>query len=154
MNCRKGYAMASFPWTRALGAIFFFVQVACVSALAACGVDTVVVRGRVEHVPANAKVHVQLVYAKNQGGDSAETTLPEGGEFNIPIESLTQSRRPVINQLFEKCERKPQAVIITLMGGEPLREYDRVALDFVKDFKISDSSSYALRSEVVLNGVP
>jgi hypothetical protein len=145
--------VASFRCTtRALAAIFLLITILWAAARAECPVDTVVVRGRIEHAPANAKISVQLVYAKNQGGDSAEATLPEDGQFNIPVEFLTQSRRPLINELFEKCERKPRSVIVTLMSGDPPREYDRVALDFAKDFRISDPSSYTLRSEVVLNG--
>lgn len=145
--------MASFPCTTgAFVAVFFLVPIASIPAQANCPVDTVIVRGRVEHVPANPKIHVQLVYPNGRGGDLAEATLQEDGEFDVPIEFLTQSRRPVINQLFEKCERKPRSVIVTLMAGDPPREYDRVSLDFAKDFRISDSSSYALRSEVLLNG--
>lgn len=41
---------------------------------------------------------VQLVYAKDMAGESGEVTI-ENGTFSIPIEFLTQSRRPVVNGL-------------------------------------------------------
>jgi hypothetical protein len=122
----------------------------CNLARAECRVDTVIVRGRVEHAPPKAKVRVELVYAKEQVGDSGEATL-ESETFSVPIEFLTQSRRPVLmGSLREKCDRKPKTVVITLVEYE--QELDRVSLDFAKDFRMADPTAYTLRSEVVLNG--
>ena|SRR5437016_5292507 len=115
---------------------------------AACSVDVVIVKGRVDHPSGNATVRVQLVYAKNMVGESGEVTI-ENGAFSIPIEFLTQSRRPVVNGLMEKCSRRPKTVIVKLVEGD--HEYDNVSLDFAKDFKMADSSAYTLRSELVLN---
>ncbi len=107
-------------------------------------------KGRVEHAPPKAKVRVELVYAKEQVGDSGEATL-ENETFSIPIEFLTQSRRPVLmGSLREKCDRKPKTVVITLVEDD--QELDRVSLDFAKDFRMADPTAYALRSEAVLNG--
>jgi hypothetical protein len=122
----------------------------CTLARGECSVDTVIVNGRVEHAPPNAKVRVELVYAKQQVGDSGEATL-EHETFSIPIEFLTQSRRPVLmGSLREKCDRKPKAVVITLREDD--QELDRVSLDFARDFRMADPTAYALRSEAVLNG--
>jgi hypothetical protein len=114
----------------------------------ACAVDVVIVKGRVDDPPGNATVRVQLVYARDVAGESGEASI-ENGTFNIPIEFLTQSRRPVINGLLEKCNRRPKTVIVKLLEGD--HEYDTVSLDFAKDFKMADSSAYTLRSELVLN---
>ncbi len=73
----------------------------------------------------------------------------ENGTFSIPIEFLTQSRRPVVNGLLEKCNRRPKTVIVKLVVDD--QESDSVSLDFAKDFKMADSSAYTLRSELVLN---
>jgi hypothetical protein len=43
-------------------------------------------------------------------------------------------------------------VIVTLVERDQDHEYDRVTLDFAKDFKMAGPSTYTLRSEVVLNG--
>jgi hypothetical protein len=56
--------------------------------------------------------------------------------------------------LREKCDRKPETVVITLVGGDPSQEYDRVSLALRKDFKMADPTAYTLRSEIVLNGSP
>jgi len=132
---------------RALISIASVALVSCAIAHARCPVDVVMVRGRVDHAPGNAKVRVQLVFAKDVA-ESGEVTV-EDGAFSIPIEFLTQSRRPVVNGILEKCDRRPKIVTVTLMEGD--REYDSVSLDFAKDFRMADSSSYALRSELVLN---
>jgi hypothetical protein len=84
-------------------------------------------------------------------GESGEVTI-ENGRFSIPIEFLTQSRRPVVNGILEKCNRRPKTVIVTLVESDGDREYDRVSLDFAKDFKMVDSSAYALQSDLVLSG--
>ena len=121
-------------------------------AYALCGTDVVIVTGRVHHPPSQASVRVQLVYAKPQHQESVETTL-EAERFTIQVPFFTQSRAPLLNgSLFEKCDRKPKAVVVTLLGGDQSQEYDRVALDLMKDFKMSDPSAYTLRSEVVLSG--
>ncbi len=117
-----------------------------------CAIDVVVVKGRVEHAPRGATVHVELLYPHNAGSDSGETTL-EGAEFTLPVDFLTQSRRPVlIGEWRQKCDRKPETVVVTLMGGDPIQEYDRVSLQLSSDFKRTDPSSYALKSEIVLKG--
>lgn len=116
-----------------------------------CSVDVVLVRGRVDHSPSHANVRVQLVYPKDMAGESGEVTV-ENGRFSIPIEFLTQSRRPVVDGILEKCSRRPQTVIVTLVGSDGDHVYDRVSLDFAKDFKMTDSSAYSLRSELVLHG--
>jgi len=121
--------------------------IACTFA-AACSVDVVIVKGRVDDAPSNATVRVQLIYAKDVAGESGEVTI-ENGTFSIPIEFLTQSRRPVVNGLLEKCSRRPKTVTVKLVEGD--HEYDSVSLDFAKDFKMADSSAYSLRSELVLN---
>jgi hypothetical protein len=115
----------------------------------ACSVYQVMVRGRVDHASSNAKVRVQLVYSRDMPGELGEVTV-ENGTFSIPILFLTQSRRPVLSNLREKCDRKPKTVVITLVESD--QEYDRVSLDFAKDFKMADPSAYTLRSELVLNG--
>ncbi len=123
--------------------------IACAIGLAECPVDTVIVKGRVEHTPRDAKVRVQLIYAKDVAGESGEVSV-ENGTFSIPIEFLTLSKRPLIHNLPEKCERKPRTVNIMLIGDG--QEYEPVSLDFVKDFKSVDASAYAQRTEVVLEG--
>jgi len=116
---------------------------------ASCSVDVVIVNGRVEHAPRNASVRVQLVYPKQKKGELGETTL-EGGSFRIQIPFLTQSRRPVLINLPEKCDRKPETVVVTLVEAD--QEYDHVSLDLARDFKLADPSAYAPRSEIVLHG--
>lgn len=124
--------------------------VLCNLAHGECPVDTVTVKSRVEHAPPKAKVRVELVYAKERVGDSAEATL-ENETFSISIDFLTQSRRPALmGSLREKCDRKPKTVLVTLVEGD--QKLDGVALDFATDFRIADPTAYTLRSEVVLNG--
>jgi hypothetical protein len=113
-----------------------------------CPVGDVMVRGRVEHASRNAKVRVQLVYSGDIPGESGDVTI-EDGRFSVPVEFLTQSRRPVVNGMLGKCGRRPKTVIVTL--GDQDHEFDRVTLDFAKDFKMAGPSTYTLRSEVVLN---
>ena len=113
----------------------------------------VIVKGRVEHAPPSAIVRVQLVYAKQQFGESGEVTV-ENGKFILQIPFLTQSRAPVlVGSLGEKCDRKPTAVIVKLMNGDHSQEFDGVSLDFKKDFKMEDPSAFAARSEIVLNPI-
>src|SRR5258708_3303685 len=94
-----------------------------------CSVDDVVVRGRVDHAPRNAKVRVQLVYARDTPGELGDVTI-ESGMFSIPVEFLTESRRPVFNGVLEKCSRRPKIVIVTLVERDQDHEYARVTLDF------------------------
>jgi len=70
----------------------------------------------------------------------------------MAIQFLTQSRRPIINGAFEKCDKKPKVVIVTLIESGSQHETDRVSLEFAKDFVKADPSAYRLRSELVLNG--
>jgi hypothetical protein len=88
----------------------------CLPARAECLSKTLLVKGRVEHAPAGATVHVELVYPKKLGGDTGETTLDEG-RFRIPVQFLTQSHRPGLNGLFEKCDRKPSSIRVSLVRG-------------------------------------
>jgi hypothetical protein len=119
---------------------------------ASCGVDVVIVNGRVEHAPRNATVRVQLIYPKQKDGESGEVTV-EGGTFRIPIWFITQSRAPLLNgSLGEKCDRRPRTVVVSLVQGD--QEYDHVSLDLTQDFKLVDPSAYAPRSELVLHGPP
>jgi len=131
--------------------IFSVGLIACTFAQAVCSVDVVVVRGRVDHAPDKSKVHVQLLYPKGMAGESGDVAI-ENGTFSIPIEFLTQSRRPVVNGMLEKCNRRPSAVIVTLVENDGGREYDRIVLNFSKDFRLADPTAYALRSELVLKG--
>ena len=123
----------------------------CAFAHAGCQVDVVKVKGRIDQMPRHARVRVQLVYPKGQLGESGEVMV-EDGTFSIPIEFLTQSRRPVVNGLFEKCDRKPTGVVVTLVENGRDQEDDRVSLDLARDFKKADPSAYDLRSEIVLKG--
>src|SRR5664279_2372842 len=89
-------------------------EVLCLSligtiAIAECPVHTLVVKGRVDHVPGDATVRVQLIYAKDAPGESAEASV-ENDMFTVPVEFLTQSKRPLLRNLAEKCDRKPLIV--------------------------------------------
>jgi hypothetical protein len=139
-----------FSAARMSAVVMCISLILCTLARGECSVDTVIVKGRVEHAPPKAKVRVELVYAKEQVGDSGEATL-ENETFSIPIEFMTQSRRPVLmGSLREKCDRKPKTVTITLVEDD--QELDRVSLEFARDFRMADPTAYTLRSEVVLNG--
>jgi hypothetical protein len=141
-----------FEAAKTFRSILSIALIACTFAYAMCSVDVVMVRGRVDHAPDNAMVRVQLVYARDVGADSGDVTV-ENGRFSIPIEFLTQSRRPVVNEFMEKCNRRPKTVIVTLVDSAQNHEYDRISLDFAKDFKMADSSTYyILRSELILDG--
>ena len=94
---------------------------------------------------------MQLIYPKTKKGELGETTL-EGGSFHIQIPFLTQSRRAVLTNLPEKCDRKPETVVVTLVEAD--QQYDHVSLDLARDFKLADPSAYAPRSEIVLHGPP
>ena len=141
-----------FGAAKILAVILSLGLITCTLAHAVCPVNVVIVKGRVEHAPSNARVRVQLVYPKKQGGDSGEATV-ENGRFSVPIEFLTQSRRPLlVGSLREKCDRRPETAVVTLVGSDLSREYDRVSLDLKTDFKLADPTAYTLRSEIVLNG--
>lgn len=151
---RKGRARMGHPLFRvgrALASISIVVLISCAFAHAGCSVDVVMVRGRVDHPPSDARVRVQLLYSGDVAGESGEATV-EDGRFSIPIDFLTQSRRPVVNGILEKCGRRPRTVIVTLVGSDQGHEYDRVSLDFAKDFRMADPTAYALRAELVLDG--
>ena len=123
-----------------------------------CPVDVVIVSGRIEDAPRKGIIRVQLVYPKQKQkmGKSGEVTV-EGGSFRIQIPFLTQSRAPVlIGTLLEKCDRKPETVVVTLVEAdqEGEREYDRVSLDLARNFKMANPSAYTLRSAILLHGPP
>jgi len=128
------------------------VLIACSFTHAVCSVAVVTVRGRADHAPDNAIVRVQLVYPGDAVEDSGDVTVANG-RFSVPIDFLTQSRKPIVNGFGEKCNRKPKTVIVTLVEAGQNHEYDRVCLDFAKDFKMADLSPYyTLKSELVLDG--
>jgi hypothetical protein len=121
----------------------------CVFAWAQCPVDTVIIKGRVvENANAHSKVRVQLVFPKEQLGESGAVTV-EDGAFQIPIEFMT-TQSSIFTNRPKKCGRKPKTVVITLLEND--QEFDHVSLDFAKSFQMADASAYTLRSEVVLNG--
>ena len=142
---------------KALGILSICTIFSCAFSHARCSVDVVIVNGRVEHAPRKGIVRVQLVYPKQKQemGESGDVTV-EGGSFRIQIPFLTQSRAPGLLGVREKCDRKPETVVVTLVEADQERdhEYDRVSLDLAKDFKMADPSAYALRSEIVLHGPP
>jgi hypothetical protein len=127
---------------------FFFVTPMTIAFVhAQCPVNTVMVRGRVDNPPANAKVQVHLLYSKQQPGESAEATL-EGDSFRIPVEFLTQSSKPLLANLHAKCDRKPKTVVVTLLSGD--QQSAQVSLDLLKDFDHLDASAYTTRQEIIL----
>ena len=119
--------------------------------LCACSFDTIIVNGQVEHAPRKGIVKVQLIYSKDKIGESGDVTV-EDGSFRIPILFFTQSRAPFLNGSIppEKCARKPKTIVVSLIAND--QEYDRVSLDMAKDFKKIEPSTYALRSEILLQG--
>ena len=122
----------------------------CLVAYAQCPVDTVIVKGRVEHPIAqnDYRVRVELVYPKHKPGESGEVTV-EDANFKIPVEFVTE-QSSLFTNLPKRCGRKPQTVVITLLSGD--QKSDEVFLDFARNFKMVDPSAYSLRSELVLNG--
>jgi hypothetical protein len=150
------------------GALKILAQCACIALIAStlahaqCPVDSVVIKGRVEHLPLNASVQVQLLYApdphagkrrndlsESQRGESAEAIL-DGATFSVPVEFVTNNRRPLMS-FGSRCDRKPQTVVVTLKGNaasnENAREYDSVSLEFPDDFKIDDGRVDAKTAE-------
>ena len=138
-----------FGASRALAGVLCVGLIGCSIAYAECPVDTVILKGRVEHATGGAKVRVLLVYRKAVTGESGEASV-EDGTFRIPIEFLTLSKRPLLRNLPEKCDRKPRTINVTLIEGD--QESESLSLDLVRDFKLADPSAYALRSELVLEG--
>lgn len=130
---------------RLLGAIFIL----CLVAHAQCPVNTVIIKGRVEHSNAqnDYRVRVQLVYPKHKPGEAGEVTV-EDAKFQIPIEFVT-AQSSLFTNLPTRCGRKPETVVITLLRGD--QKVDEVFLGFAKNFRMADTSAYALRSELVLN---
>lgn len=142
---------------------------ACPLLSAQCPVNSIVIKGRVEHMPRNASVRVLLLYPPDphqkyptgtgmennqRPGESAEAIL-DGDAFTIPVEFLTNDSRTEMT-FKSKCNRKPQTVVITLKqnnsSGSSNDVYDSVSLDFPREFKSDDSRHYTLRSDLVLNG--
>lgn len=118
---------------------------------AVCGFAVIVMKGRAEHPPRNSRVRVRLMYPKPQPGESGEITV-EQGPFTIQIPRLTESGAPVLmGSRLEKCDRKRETVVVTLLQGDQNQEYDRVSLDLTKDFKMAEPSAYTLPTEIVLN---
>jgi hypothetical protein len=122
----------------------------CLVVHAQCPVNTVIVKGRVEHPIAqnDYRVRVQLVYPKHKPGESGEVTV-EDAKFRIPVEFVTE-QSSLFSNLPKRCGRKPQTVVITLLSGD--QKSDEVSLDFARNFRMVDASAYSLRSEPVLNG--
>jgi len=124
------------------------------AALAQCPILNVMVKGEVQSPPRGSVVRVQLVYSKrskSENGESGEVIL-EGESFRIRIPFLTQSSAPVLGIGVFRCNLRPKTVVVTLLAGD--HEYDRVSLDWAKDFKMADPTAYALRSGLVLHGTP
>ena len=131
---------------RVLGAIFSL----CLVGHSQCAVDTIIVKGRVEHPVAqnDYRVRVQLVYPKHKPGEAGEVTV-EDAKFQIPVEFVT-AQSSMFTNLPKRCGRKPQTVVITLLSGD--QKIDEVSLDFPRDFRMVDASAYTLRSGLVLGG--
>jgi len=146
-----------FGISKTLAGILFlsiYAFVGSTESFAQCPVLNVMVKGEVQGRPRGGVVRVQLVYSKHskdENGESGEVRL-EGELFRIRIPFLTQSRTPVLGLGSFKCNLRPKTVVVTLLADD--REYDRVSLDWAKDFKMADPSAYDLRSELVLHGTP
>jgi len=118
--------------------------------LAVCPMHLVIVKGNVEHAGRNAIVRVQLLYPKQQGGDSSDETV-EDGPFTLQVPFYTQSHHPVlVGSLAEKCNREPESVVISLLRGD--QEYDRVSLKIKEDFTRPYESAYVSKTKIVLRG--
>jgi hypothetical protein len=117
------------------------------AAHAQCPVNTVLIKGHVENPAPDSRVRVQLMYPKQQSGESAEATLDDES-FRLPVEFLTQSTRPILRNVRPKCDRKPSAVVITLLTGN--NEKNQITLAFPRDFTRSDASAYTPQSEILL----
>lgn len=158
----------TFTRVRTLALISVVCLTACLLSYAQCPVNSIAIKGRVEHPPRNASVRVVLVYppdrhAKNsptgienkeRPGESAEAILA-GDAFTIPVEFLTNDSRTEMT-FKSRCTRQPQTIVVTLKGKDTSgsnegEAYDRVTLDFPRQFKSDDSRHYTLRSDLVLN---
>jgi len=97
-----------------LGAIFSL----CLVSHAQCPVDSIIVKGHVEHPIAqnDYRVRVQLVYPKHKPGEAGEVTV-EDAKFQIPVEFVT-AQSSLFTNLPKRCGRKPQTVVITLLSGD------------------------------------
>ncbi len=135
-----------------------------------CPVNSIVIKGHLEHPPRQPSVRVQLFYptdprkngklgtVSNDAGQPGESTeaILDGNSFTIPVEFVTSDRRTEMN-FNPRCNHKPQSVVVTLKtdsGTNDDDQLDRVTLDFPRDFQSDDSRHYTLRSELVLNGQP
>jgi hypothetical protein len=122
--------------------------------LAQRGILNVMVKGQVQRPPRGGVVRVQLVYlkhSKEQNGESGEVTL-DGESFRIQIPFLMQSSAPVLRFVRPKCDLTPKTVVVTLLAGD--HEYDRISLDWAKDFEMTDPTAYTLRTPLMLHGEP
>ncbi len=139
---------------RALLVIFATCAMLCSPLYARCSPNTVIVKGHIRNAPRGAKVRVVLLYTE-QAGESGDV-IPIGAGFTLQIPFLTESRPPLLVGSFrQKCDRKPKTVLVTLLVKDPSgddQEYDRVSLDFSKDFTQADASAYSSRAEVTLDG--
>src|SRR5581483_3068426 len=99
---------------RVVAAIFLLCRIAH----AQCPVDRVIIKGRVEHPRAqnDYRVRVQLVYPKHKPGEAGEVTV-EDAKFQIPVEFVT-AQSSLFANLPKRCGRKPETVVITLLGGD------------------------------------
>lgn len=127
------------------------IPISLTLAYAQCPVHRVVVRGHVASPAPKSTIHVQLVYSDKKPGEAADL-IPVGDSFRIPIEFLTQSSRPLLENLPARCGRRPQSVVVSLLAGDQKR--DSVLLRFPADFDQTDPSDYLARSEVVLKDSP
>jgi hypothetical protein len=154
---------------RAFAAPCLFAAIALSAAHAQCPVNSIVIKGHVEHLPRHATVKVELFYLpdphaprkRNQPddsilrGESAEAIL-DGAAFSVPVEFVSNNRRPMMS-FGSRCDRKPESVVVTLLtsahAGDAAQELDRVSLDFPHDFKSDDQQHFTL-TDLVLNGQP
>jgi hypothetical protein len=156
MICAKRREMASGIFKALVNGILFLSMYSFVASplLAQCGILNVMVKGQVQRPPRGGVVRVQLVYlkhSKEQNGESGEVTL-DGESFRIQIPFLTQSSSLMLGFGKSKCDLKPKTVVVTLLAGD--HEYDRVSLDWAKDFEMTDPTAYALRAPLSLHGEP
>lgn len=157
----------TFTLARNLAYVSCICLMLCSLLQAQCPVNSVVIKGRVEHAPRNASVRVLLLYppdrhGKNppgtdmqnneRPGESAEAIL-DGDTFTIPVEFLTNDNRTEMT-FKSKCNRQPQTIVVTLKRSDSPdsdQDLDRVSFDFPREFKSDDSRHYTLRSDLVLN---
>ena len=131
-----------------------YALVGTTKSFAQCAVLNVMVKGEVQNPPRGGVVRVQLVYSKHSKdkyGESGELKL-EDESFRVGIPFLTQSSAPVLGLGSYKCDLRPKTVVVTLVAGD--HEFDRVSLDWAKDFKMADPTAYTVRSDLILHGTP